>query len=472
MVFSSLLFLFRFLPLVLIVYYIVPRCLRNCVLLFMSLLFYAWGEPRYVWIMIFSTAVNYVHGILVEHFKNKEKITWEKGMVISSVIINLLILGFFKYGDLLIHTVNQITGSGFGMLEIALPIGVSFYTFQTMSYTIDVYRGNVKAQKNIIAFGTYVTMFPQLIAGPIVKYKTIEGELEKRHESVDAFANGVGRFIIGLGKKVLLANNIGILWSVISKMNPENIPVLTAWLGILAFTFQIYFDFSGYSDMAIGLGKMFGFNFKENFNYPYVSKSITEFFRRWHISLGTWLKEYVYIPLGGNRCSISKHIRNILIVWVLTGLWHGAAYNFILWGAYYGVIIIIEKMFIGKYLERIPAVLSHLYTMLIVMMGWAVFSFDKMSNVIKYICAMFGANSCGFGNNQSIYLLYTNIILLVILFIGATPLPKKVAELLTDRIKNEAVRIILVNVFYITVFVLVTAYLVDATYNPFLYFRF
>ena len=301
MVFSSLIFLFRFLPLILLIYYIVPGKFKNMVLLSGSLVFYAWSEPKYVLIMIFSTLVNYIFGILIEDFKKKDKISASKYMVVASVIVNLSVLGFFKYADLLINTANKLTGSGFQLLEIALPVGVSFYTFQTMSYTIDVYRGNVAAQRNIITFGTYVTMFPQLIAGPIVKYKSVADELNNRKGNIDTFADGIGRFITGLGKKVLLANNIGNLWDTIKAVNPENMSVLSAWLGIIAFSFQIYFDFSGYSDMAIGLGKMFGFNFEENFNYPYTASSIRDFWKRWHISLTSWFREYLYFPLGGNR---------------------------------------------------------------------------------------------------------------------------------------------------------------------------
>lgn len=472
MVFSSLIFLFRFLPLILLIYYIVPGKFKNMVLLSGSLVFYAWSEPKYVLIMIFSTLVNYIFGILIEDFKKKDKISASKYMVVASVIINLSVLGFFKYADLLINTANKLTGSGFHLLEIALPVGVSFYTFQTMSYTIDVYRGNVAAQRNIITFGTYVTMFPQLIAGPIVKYKSVADELNNRKGNIDTFADGIGRFITGLGKKVLLANNIGNLWDTIKAVNPENMSVLSAWLGIIAFTFQIYFDFSGYSDMAIGLGKMFGFNFEENFNYPYISKSVTEFFRRWHISLGTWFREYVYIPLGGNRCSTYKHIRNILVVWILTGLWHGASYNFMLWGLYYGVILILEKIFLKKYIDRLPAFIQHIYTLLIVITGWVIFSFEDMGQLGRYLKTMFNVTGGEIYDAQSIYLLYTHVVLLIILIVASTPAAKKLVNRLFEIIKSEAVKTVLANVFYVVVFAMVIAYLVDSSYNPFLYFRF
>ena len=315
-------------------------------------------------------------------------------------------------------------------------------------------------------------MFPQLIAGPIVKYKSVADELNNRKGNIDTFADGIGRFITGLGKKVLLANNIGNLWDTIKAVNPENMSVLSAWLGIIAFTFQIYFDFSGYSDMAIGLGKMFGFNFEENFNYPYISKNVTEFFRRWHISLGTWFREYVYIPLGGNRCSTYKHIRNILVVWILTGLWHGASYNFMLWGLYYGVILIIEKIFLKKYIDRLPAFIQHIYTLLIIITGWVIFSFEDMGQLGRYLKTMFNVTGGKIYDDQSIYLLYTHVVLLIILIVASTPAAKKLVNRLFEIIKSEAVKTVLANVFYFVVFAMVIAYLVDSSYNPFLYFRF
>lgn len=472
MVFSSLIFLFRFLPFMLLIYFITPRRFRNFILLLLSLGFYAWGEPKYVIIMLLSTIIDYSHGILVDYFKRIGKVKFARITVGSSVIINIGILAVFKYADLFLNTLNQVMGSDVSLLKIALPIGVSFYTFQTMSYTIDVYRGNANVQKNIISFGTYVTMFPQLIAGPIVQYKTIENDINNRRENIDLFADGVRRFVIGLGKKVLLANNIGILWDTVKTLNIDEMPVLTAWLGIIAFAFQIYFDFSGYSDMAIGLGKMFGFNFNENFNYPYISKSITEFFRRWHISLGTWFREYVYIPLGGNRSGKAKLIFNILIVWLLTGLWHGASYNFILWGLYYGIILIIEKIFLRKHLENIPSVFRHIYTILIVLVGWVMFSLENMTSVLKYLKTMFGIFTQEIADSQTIYLLYTNLILIIILVLAATPIPKRLLKCCDDKINIELIKIIIKNLFYILIFLLSVAYLVDSTYNPFMYFRF
>lgn len=331
MIFSSLLFLFRFLPAVLLVYYIAPRPLRNLVLFLFSLVFYAWGEPVYIVLMLVSILVSYTGGIVVDKLKREGRDGGAKAALIVSSAISLSLLGFFKYADFVIGTVNGITGAGIDLLKIALPIGISFYTFQTMSYTIDVYRGEAAVQKNIISFGTYVTMFPQLIAGPIVQYKTIDEQLRSRHETAEQFAEGVHRFMVGLGKKVLLANNAGALWSTIQVMAYQELPVATAWMGLAAYSLQLYFDFSAYSDMAIGLGHMFGFRFLENFNYPYVSKSITEFWRRWHISLSTWFRDYVYIPLGGNRVTKLKHVRNIFVVWLLTGIWHGANWNFVVW---------------------------------------------------------------------------------------------------------------------------------------------
>lgn len=473
MVFSSLLFLFRFLPIVLLLYFIAPRKLRNAVLFFSSLVFYAWGEPVYVVLMLFSTLVDYTHGMLVDKLKNAGKDKKARWVVASSMVINLLLLGFFKYADFLIGTINGIFGTGIPLLDLALPIGISFYTFQTMSYTVDIYRGDAKVQRNIISFGAYVALFPQLIAGPIVRYQTIAEELQERKETVSDFSSGINRFLIGVGKKVLLANNIGMLWDTIRVMGPSEMSVMASWLGILAFAFQIYFDFSGYSDMAIGLGRMFGFHFPENFMYPYVSKSITEFWRRWHISLGTWFREYVYIPLGGNRKGLAKQIRNIAIVWLLTGFWHGASWNFVLWGVYYGVFLIIEKVFLMKKLSKLPNWVQHVYTLLIVAVGWVIFAFDSAGDGIAYVKTMFGFGGVAFANEQFLYLLYTNILWLIALVIGSTELPKKCAARLEEALKNKKVIMpVLQNVFYVAVFLVSVAYLVDATYNPFLYFRF
>ncbi len=473
MIFSSLLFLFRFLPVVLLLYYIVPVSLRNLVLLLVSLVFYAWGEPVYVVLMLCSIFVSWMGGLLVDRFHTAGEEWKAKWSLILSVAIGLSFLAFFKYSNFAIRTVNGVAGTDFDLLKIALPIGISFYTFQTISYIIDVYRGTARVQKNIISYGAYVTMFPQLIAGPIVQYKTIDEQLRTRHETAEEFADGVNRFITGLGKKVLLANNAGALWSTINSMQPGQLPLLTAWIGIAAYSFQIYFDFSAYSDMAIGLGHMFGFRFLENFNYPYLSKSITEFWRRWHISLGTWFREYVYIPLGGNRCGLVKQIRNLLVVWLLTGIWHGADWNFFLWGVYYGLLLILEKFFLSKYLNKLPGWVSHIYTLFLVMIGWYIFAYADVPSGIGYLGAMFGAAGAGFADRQTVYILYNNAVLLILLVLGSTTLPRKAAGRLLERVKdNDALCIILRCVFYAVVFLLSLAYLVSASYNPFLYFRF
>ncbi len=397
MVFSSLLFLFRFLPIVLILYFLFPKKARNAVLFFSSLVFYAWGEPVYISLMLFSTIVDYIHGRMVESYKRRGEEKKAKLVVLSSVIINLSLLCTFKY-----------------LKIFPLPIGISFYTFQTMSYTIDVYRGDAKVQKNLLSFGAYVAMFPQLIAGPIVQYKTIAQQLEKRKETVEDFSLGIRYFIIGLGKKVLYANNIGLLWEEISQKTAGEIPVVMAWIGIIAYALQIYFDFSGYSDMAVGLGKMFGFHFSMNFNYPYRSKSITEFWRRWHISLGTWFKEYVYIPLGGNRKGLLKQIRNIAIVWLLTGVWHGASLNFLLWGIFYGILLIIEKMFLLKWLEKAPNWIGHFYASLMILCGWVLFAFEDMQKGWQYFKILFLGNFSGFINQETIYLFLNYSVLLIL----------------------------------------------------------
>lgn len=473
MIFSSLLFLFRFLPAVLVCYYVVPRSLRNLVLFLFSLLFYAWGEPVYIVLMLVSILVSYTGGIVVDRLKRQGRPRAAKTALVVSSVISLSLLGFFKYADFVIGTVNSVTGAGFDLLKIALPIGISFYTFQTMSYTIDVYRGEASVQKNLISFGAYVVMFPQLIAGPIVQYKTIDQQLRSRRETAEEFAEGIHRFMLGLGKKVLLANNAGALWDSIQTMTYAELPALTAWMGLAAYTFQLYFDFSAYSDMAIGLGHMFGFEFLENFNYPYISKSITEFWRRWHISLSTWFRDYVYIPLGGNRVNKLRHVRNILVVWLLTGIWHGASWNFVLWGIYYGILLLLEKFVFGRFLEKLPSILRHIYCMFFVMIGWNLFVFDDMGRGLSFMKALFGGYGQGLLNRETIYLLYNNIVLLVLLILGSTQLPKKVGNAVCMLLKErEGILTILRNAFYVVIFFLSVAWLVDASYNPFLYFRF
>lgn len=475
MVFSSLLFLFRFLPIVLLLYFIAPGKLKNLVLFLMSLVFYAWGEPVYVVLMLFSTVVDYTHGMLVHRFKEKGQIKKAQMAVASSVVINLALLCFFKYSDFLINNLNDLFGLHIANLNLGLPIGISFYTFQTMSYTIDVYRGDAKVQKNIISFGAYVALFPQLIAGPIVQYKTVDEQLNHRMVTWDGFAYGVRRFVTGLGKKVLLANNIGLLWDNIKALSLENgeLSVLTAWIGALAYAFQIYFDFSGYSDMAIGLGAMFGFRFNENFNYPYESRSITEFWRRWHISLGTWFREYVYIPLGGNRCSRSRQTRNILLVWALTGIWHGASWNFMIWGIYFGLLLVVEKLWLKKFLEKLPGWVRNVYTMFLVLISWMIFAFDAMKDGAIYIGKMFGMGAFGAWDEKALYILSSYGVILVVLIIASTQLPKRVYELVINKLGRESLLSgVITNVMLIAVFILSVAFIVDASYNPFLYFRF
>lgn len=461
MVFSSLLFLFLFLPAVLALYYCSPRRIRNLILFLTSLIFYAWGEPIYIIIMLVSTLTDFSFGLLLERPNLIPK--KRKWIVAFSIIINLALLSYFKYADFLIQNVNTFLGTKIPLTELPLPIGISFYTFQSMSYIIDVYRGTAKAQRNWIDFGTFVALFPQLVAGPIVKYNTIAEQLHKRTETIQMFAEGVRRFTIGMAKKVLLANNIGLLWHTISNSNPDSMTVLTAWLGIIAFAFQIYFDFSGYSDMAIGLGLMFGFRFNENFNMPYIAESITDFWRRWHISLSSWFREYVYIPIGGNRRGLAIQMRNILIVWLLTGFWHGASWNFIFWGLYFGIILIIEKWFGLKLLLCLPRWVRHLYAIILILIGWVLFAFDKPSLIVRYLRAMAGFNHQSLWNNETFYFFYTNGLLFVVLFIASLPMKKssKMNELSLFHL-----------VWYGFLFFLSIAYLVDATFNPFLYFRF
>lgn len=468
MVFSSLIFLFLFLPLTLAAYYLAPRKLRNLVLFIVSLVFYAWGEPVYILIMLFSTVFDYFNGLIIGRYRASKRIS--QAVLINSLIINLGLLGFFKYWDFFMININNLFNISLPLKNLPLPLGISFYTFQTLSYTIDVYLNKVKVQKNIIDFGAYITMFPQLVAGPIVRYSEIEKELEGRQESLNLFGQGVELFIIGLAKKVLLANNIGLLWDTIKATPIDQISSLSAWLGILAFSFQIYFDFSGYSDMALGLGKMFGFNFMKNFDYPYISRSITEFWRRWHISLGAWFREYVYIPLGGNREGQAKQFRNLLIVWVLTGFWHGANWNFILWGLYYGGFLILEKIFLLDWLEDRPGWIRHIYTLLIVVVGWVFFEFENLGQGLVFIKTMFSVGKAGFIDGDAIYYLYSNGLLFLLLLLSSTGLLGQVFEKIKRKL-GRAEKIIL-PLFYILLVFISTAYLVNESYNPFLYFRF
>ena len=468
MLFSSIVFLFTFLPAVMILYYLLPVRFRNVILLLASLVFYAWGEPVYLFLMLLSILFNYFSGLDIA--RNLQDKRAAKRSLVFNLIINLAVLGFFKYEGFLLDTLNGILPVHISYHALPLPIGISFYTFQILSYIIDVYRGNVKVQTNLPNFALYVTMFPQLIAGPIVQYADVDEQLASREVSRTKFGEGSMYFIRGLAKKVLLANTSGMIFTEVSGLAKGNIAVVTAWLGAFAYMFQIYFDFSGYSDMAIGLGKMFGFEFNMNFNYPYVSKSITEFWRRWHISLSSWFRDYVYIPLGGNRVSKIKHIRNLLIVWFLTGLWHGAAWNFVAWGLYYGVILIIEKYLLSPVLDRLPDIVRHIYSIVLVVIGWVLFFSSSFGQAADYIRVMFGAGAHGFADRESMYLLTSNLILWLILIFGSTPLVHfRYEHMLRTKKWNTT---IINSVVYAALFIVCIAYLVTETYNPFLYFRF
>lgn len=468
MLFSSIVFLFTFLPAVVILYYLLPVRFRNVILLLASLVFYAWGEPVYLFLMLLSILFNYFSGLDIA--RNLQDKRAAKRSLVFNLIINLAVLGFFKYEGFVLDTLNGILPVHISYHALPLPIGISFYTFQILSYIIDVYRGNVKVQTNLPNFALYVTMFPQLIAGPIVQYADVDEQLASREVSRTKFGEGSMYFIRGLAKKVLLVNTSGMIFTEVSGLAKGNIAVMTAWLGAFAYMFQIYFDFSGYSDMAIGLGKMFGFEFNMNFNYPYVSKSITEFWRRWHISLSSWFRDYVYIPLGGNRVSKIKHIRNLLIVWFLTGLWHGAAWNFVAWGLYYGVILIIEKYLLSPVLDRLPDVVRHIYSIVLVVIGWVLFFSSSFGQAADYIRVMFGAGAHGFADRESMYLLTSNLILWLILIFGSTPLVHfRYEHMLRTKKWNTT---IINSVVYVALFIVCIAYLVTETYNPFLYFRF
>ena len=466
MVFSSTVFLLIFLPVVAGIYFLCPRKARNTVLLLFSLVFYGWGEPKYILIMLFSTVFDYTNARLIGHFRDAGKQKAAKAVLIVDVVGNLGILGFFKYTDFAIDNLNSLLSAGIPALGLALPIGISFYTFQTMSYTIDVYRGIVKDQKNILNVGAYVTLFPQLIAGPIVQYKTVEHELMYRRESVFEASRGMQRFVVGLAKKVLIANQVGALWEQISAMSAPS--AVTAWLGAIAFTFQIYFDFSGYSDMAIGLGHLFGFHFLENFEHPYESRTVTEFWRRWHISLSTWFREYVYIPLGGNRRGKARQILNLLIVWFLTGLWHGASWNFVLWGLYYAALLILEKLFLLRWLDKAPKWVGHVYTILAFILGWVLFAITDFGRLGQYFSAMFTAP---FADGTALYLLRSNAVLLLAAAIGCTTGPLRLWNRTADRLSDTAA--VTLRTVGVTVLLLLSvAFLVGGSYNPFLYFRF
>ena len=456
MLFSSVTFLFFFLPLTLMLHQLMPWRWKNHVLLAASVLFYASGEPVYILLLAFSAFVGWLHGLYMTRRPGK------KWVLVSAICWNLVFLLFFKYADFLTGSINSLLGTSIPALGLSLPIGISFYTFQNMSYVVDVYRGESKAEKNFASYATYLCLFPQLIAGPIVRYSDVARELRERSVDTAQFSRGVIRFLVGLGKKVLLANSIGVL----AELTVPDGSVLFSWLRAIAYTFQIYFDFAGYSDMAIGMGAMMGFQFPENFNYPYLSRSVTEFWRRWHMTLGSWFRDYVYIPLGGSRTSTIKWVRNVLIVWMLTGIWHGASWNFLLWGLYYGILLLVEKFFLGKYLKG--KVLSRIYVMLLTILGFVLFHSATASEALTEIGRMFGLGGLPVVNATALYYLRSYAVLLVLCALGSTPLPKYLAE----KIQAQKAIVVLQPAMVLAVLLLVTACLVDGSFNPFLYFRF
>ena len=472
MLFSSIPFLYCFLPAVVLVYFLVPRALKNTVLLLFSLLFYAWGEPKYVFLMLATIALFYGCGLAIGKARQQ---CWKKFWLLLSVAVGIGLLGVFKYADFFVENFNAVTGLNVGLLRLALPVGISFYTFQSLSYVIDVYRGNVPMQKNPISFGAYVALFPQLIAGPIVRYKDIDDQLQCREQSVLLVSSGIRTFTAGLAKKVLLGNTAGELWNYFSSLPKGELTVVGSWFGIICFSFQLYFDFSGYSDMAIGLGKMFGFRFLENFNYPYISKSITEFWRRWHISLSSWFREYVYIPLGGNRRGTARMYLNLFIVWMLTGLWHGANWNFVLWGLYYAVLLIIEKAFLGKLIEKLPALFAHIYSLFFIIIGWLIFVFDSSSinltlaNGLQYLKTMFGGGTAGLINQADVWDILRSAVLMIILVMASLPVGRRLFWRVYE--KKSWFPYVSGGLCVVTIIICI-AYLVDSSFNPFLYFRF
>ena len=465
MLFTSISFLYYFLPALIIIYFITPKKYKNIILLIASLLFYFYGEPKYVFLMIAEIIIAYIGAILIDKYKNQSK-----NILIITLFIHVLLLIIFKYTDFIIQTINDISNANIKLLNIALPIGISFYTFQIISYIIDVYNGKVNVQKNIIKLATYVSLFPQLVAGPIVRYQTVEKELDNRTHSFNNFAYGIRRFSIGLAKKVLIANALGELCSKASATSEKTIVFF--WIFGISYMLQLYFDFSAYSDMAIGLGRIFGFHFPENFNYPYISKSITEFWRRWHISLSTWFKDYIYIPLGGNRDGKYKQIRNILIVWLLTGIWHGANWTFLIWGLLFGIILIIEKIFLNKFMEKLPSFIRRIYVLFIVMILFIIFSSDNMSVALSNIKGLFGMNGEAFINDYTLHYLKSYLPVLIIALLGSTPFIKiLIDKLRKNKYVNNIINI-LEPILIVVILVVVTSYLIDNSYNPFLYFRF
>ena len=466
MLFSSIPFLYYFLPCVMLLYFLAPRKLKNSVLLLSSLFFYGWGEPKYLVLMLISITQGYVFGILIEKFREKKL---SKLFLILSILFSFAMLGYCKYADFFISSFNALTGLSIPLLKIALPIGISFYTFQTVSYVIDVYRRDVKAQRNYINLAAYISMFPQLIAGPIVRYSDIAAQLENRTHSLSDAALGVRRFVIGLSKKILIANVLGELVDIFKNSNEKS--VLFCWIYAIAYTLHIYFDFSGYSDMAIGLGHVFGFRFLENFNYPFISRSITEFWRRWHMSLGSWFRDYLYIPLGGNRVPLGRWIFNIAVVWAATGLWHGAAWNFVLWGVYFAILLVAEKLWLSKFLEKSRA-LGHAYVMLLVVISFVLFDASSLSGAISTVGAMFGAGGLPASSFEALYYLRSYAVVLILAAIGSTPLPKRIIERVRGTKGGAALLNAAEPILLVALLAVCTAFLIDGSFNPFLYFRF
>ena len=470
MLFSSITFLFIFLPVTLALYFIVPHKFRNIIMLIASLIFYAWGEPVYIILMLLSILLNYICGLDIYHKEGDPQKA--RRSLIFAVVCNLLLLGFFKYYGFVLDSLNAVLPVDIPYRELPLPIGISFYTFQALSYIIDVYRKEVRPQKNILYFAMYISMFPQLIAGPIVRYIDIEEQLKNRTVTMRKFGQGAEYFIIGLAKKVILANSVGQVFDQISGLQMGSFSVLTAWVGCVSFAFQIYFDFSGYSDMAVGLGKMFGFEFRRNFDYPYTSSSITEFWRRWHISLSTWFREYVYIPLGGNRCTQSRQIMNLLVVWMLTGLWHGSAWNFLFWGLYYGLLLVLEKFVWGKALERLPDVVRHIYSIVLVLIGWVFFFSPSLGYAVRYLSAMFGAGASAFIDKQALYFILTHWLLYAVAVLGSSAAGYSLIRRFVGVFDDNRAKKTAAGIVYIGMFLISIAYLVTESFNPFLYFRF
>ena len=462
MVFTSISFIYYFLPLLLICYFVVPKKFRNIILLMFSVLFYFYGEPKYILLMLIEVFISYVVGLLIDKYKNKN-------ILIIGIFIHVLLFGIFKYFNFVIINVNNLFLSNLNLLNVVLPIGISFYTFQIISYEIDVYNKKVNVQSNILKYFLYVFLFPQLIAGPIVRYQDVNNEIDNRNVTFEMFANGLRRFIIGLSKKVIIANNLGELCNIYLNLGDKSI--LFTWIFAISYMLQIYFDFSGYSDIAIGLGKMLGFNFPENFNYPYMAKSITDFWRRWHMTLSSWFRDYVYIPLGGNKKGVLKQIRNILIVWSLTGLWHGASWNFIVWGLYFGILLILEKFILKKYFSNVPKFIKGIYTLFLVMISFVIFQGDNLSSAFNIIKGLFGLNGELFINNVTLYYLKGYVSFIVLGVIGSTNYVKNLVIKISNG-KGKKIINILEPIYLLILLIIVTMYLIDSSYNPFLYFRF